>query len=514
MNSVKVGIVVACSAVCASLRAIEYVVPDYERWPAFADIHTQVSNALALCKSGDVVTVKAGTYTLPDAAVTAFGAEKVGAWMPPNFYSGGATLRGDPAAGREGVIIRGGSTYAVVYARNRALRLEGLTFEDCANARSRAVEGYQDNAKAWAAFVVSNCVFRGTTPRGGTGVRYATVVDCVFTNCSASSGGAASNCRLFDSTFAGNEATSYGGAAAGCSVVSNCTFASNAVSDYDGGALSACGTVVGCYFERNFAARWGGALYDCKDVRDCTFGLGNAIGGEVSQSAGPVGAACGFTRCTFTGDQGNESGAYTACVFTNMTTSPITCRTNGRVALTNCLFAASDSPYNTFTFIRGGQLADKPCTLVNCTFADNALRDAVLLDIKYGEVKNCLFFGNTRTSGGKIVRDDVSVRVAAGGDFTMRNCAYGVDAGGLATADGGNFAVATPCFAKGRVAGAPYWSLRASLRNRQVRTGGLVEDWMAVATDLAGLPRLRGGRVGIGCYECWLDEAGGLLLIR
>ena len=387
-------------------------------------------------------------------------------------------------------------TRLVVYARNRALRLEGLTFEDCANARSRAVEGYQDNAKAWAAFVVSNCVFRGTGPRGGTGARYATVVDCVFTNCSASSGGAASNCRLFGSAFAGNEATGYGGAAAGCPVVSNCTFAANAVSGYDGGALSACETVVGCHFERNFATRWGGALYDCKDVRDCTFGLGNAIGGEVSQSAGPVGAACGFTRCTFTGDQGNESGSYTACVFTNMTTSPITCRTNGRVALTNCLFAASDFPYNTFMFIRGGQLADKPCTLVNCTFADNALRDAVLLDIKYGEVKNCLFFGNTRTSGGKTVRDDVNVRVAAGGDFTMWNCAYGVDAGGLATADGGNFAVANPCFAKGRVAGAPYWSLRASLRNRQVRTGGLVEDWMAVATDLAGLPRLRGGRAG------------------
>ena len=166
MNSVKVGVVAACSVVCASLRAVEYVVPDYERWPAFTDIHTQVSNALALCKGGDVVTIKAGTYTLPDGAVTAFGTEKVGAWMPPNLYSNGATLRGDPAVGREGVVIRGGSTYAVVYARNRALRLEGLTLRLApatpSVAKSPRVRG--PSAPPAVSRAVRSRATRGTSP--------------------------------------------------------------------------------------------------------------------------------------------------------------------------------------------------------------------------------------------------------------------------------------------------------------------------------------------------------------
>lgn len=514
MNSVKVGIMAACSAVCASLRAAEYAVPDYERWPDCTDIHTQVSNALALCESGDVVTIRAGEWQLPDDALTVFGNEKVGAWMPPNYYSGGVTLRGDPTAGRDKVIIRGGSTYAVVYARNRAMRLEGLTFADCANVRGRAVEGYQDNTKTWSTLVVSNCVFRGTGPRDGTGVRYATVVDCVFTNCSANSGGAAGDCRLFDCDFAGNEATDYGGAAAGCPVVSNCTFAANAVSGHDGGALSACGTVVGCHFERNFATRWGGALYNCKDVRDCTFGLGNAIGGEVSQSAGPVGAACGFTRCTFTGDQGNESGSYTACVFTNMTTSPITCRTNGRVALTNCLFAANALPAGSYVFIKGGLLESSPCTAVNCTFVANDLKDASLLNAKFCEVKNCLFFGNTRTVSSKTVRDDVNISAVADGKVTLTHNGYGETYGAFAYDGEGNFVCTTPRFMKDRDPSAPYWSLRFTRANRSLREDGLVEDWMVTATDLAGLPRLRDGKVGVGCYACWQRENGMLLLIR
>lgn len=510
MNKLRMVCFAALAFVCTSLRAVEYVVPDYERWPAYTDIHTQVSNALACCQNGDVVTISAGIHELPDDAVTAFNTEKVGAWMAPNFYSGGVTLRGDPAAGRDGVVIRGGATYAVVYARNRALRIEGLTFEDCANGQSRAVVGYQDFSCTWSGLVVSNCVFRGTEPKLGAGVCYATVVDCVFSNCFASSGGAASSCRVFDSVFRANEATVYGGALQSCPVVSNCVFAANAVSQYDGGALAGCGIVADCWFEGNFATRWGGALFGCTDVRDCEFGSGNAVGGVVTQSAGPVSANSSFTRCTFTGNQGNEAGSYTACIFTNMTVAPITCRTNGSLSLTNCLFASSDVPG---MFVKGGLLANNSCTIVNCTFVDNRSGD-VLLDMKYGEAKNNLFFANWRISGGVSARNDVTVRVATGGGFMMMNNAYGVVSGGLGAAGEGNFQVENPRFSKGAIAGAPYWSLQATPRNRQVRYGGLVEDWMASATDLAGAPRLCDGKVGVGCYACDLNEVGFRLLVR
>ena len=52
----------------------------------------------------------------------------------------------------------------------------------------------------------------------------------------------------------------------------------------------------------------------------------------------------------------------------------------------------------------------------------------------------------------------------------------------------------------------------------QYAAGGAVEqallgkggaaDWMADATDLAGRPRLRNGKVDVGCYECWLNPPG------
>lgn len=516
MKLLTIGGAAVFAAVSAGAEPTEYVVPDYERWPDFTDIHMQVSNALARCRSGDVVTIRAGEWQLPDDALTAFGNEKVGAWMPPNYYSGGVTLRGDPTAGRDKVILRGGANHAVVYARNRAMRIEGLTFADCTNARGRAVEGYQDNTKTWSTLVISNCAFRGTEPNGGAGVRYATVVDCVFTNCFASSGGGAADCRVFGSAFAANAAQYYGGAASGCPMVSNCTFAANSVTGSvgDGGALNGCGTVIDCHFEGNYAVRWGGALNSCADVRDCTFGTGNRVGGVVSQSSGAIGAACGFTRCTFTGRQGNEAGSYTACIFSNMTVAPVACRTNGSVALTNCLFAANALPAGSYAFVRGGLLESSPCTAVNCTFVANDLKDASLLNAKFCEVKNCLFFGNTRTVSGKTVRDDVNVSVTAGGKVTLAHNGYGETSGAFAYDGEGNFVCTTPRFMKDRDPAAPYWSLRFTHANRALREDGLVEDWMTAATDLAGLPRLRDGKVGVGCYACWQRENGALLLFR
>ena len=46
---------------------------------------------------------------------------------------------------------------------------------------------------------------------------------------------------------------------------------------------------------------------------------------------------------------------------------------------------------------------------------------------------------------------------------------------------------------------------------------GLVQDWMTDATDIRqdpACPRLRDGKVDIGCYQCWLDPVGLWFSIR
>ena len=59
--------------------------------------------------------------------------------------------------------------------------------------------------------------------------------------------------------------------------------------------------------------------------------------------------------------------------------------------------------------------------------------------------------------------------------------------------------------------GEPYWAL---LYSSPLRGKGTAADWMADATDLAGRPRLRDGKVDIGCYQCWLNLLGVKIIVR
>jgi len=42
----------------------------------------------------------------------------------------------------------------------------------------------------------------------------------------------------------------------------------------------------------------------------------------------------------------------------------------------------------------------------------------------------------------------------------------------------------------------------------------LLLDWMENGTDLLGKPRLRDGKVDVGCYQCWLDPIGTVFSVR
>ena len=92
--------------------------------------------------------------------------------------------------------------------------------------------------------------------------------------------------------------------------------------------------------------------------------------------------------------------------------------------------------------------------------------------------------------------------------MTLTNCAYGVmsrrttQAEGIA--DGGCFQVTREACRFLGGSDHPY-----SLKLSSPLIGkGLVLDWMADGVDFVGNPRLRDGKVDIGCYQCWRNPAG------
>jgi hypothetical protein len=92
--------------------------------------------------------------------------------------------------------------------------------------------------------------------------------------------------------------------------------------------------------------------------------------------------------------------------------------------------------------------------------------------------------------------------------MTLTNCAYGVMSRRTAQADGvedsGCFQVARNACKFVGDGDHPY-----SLKRKSVLRGkGLLLDWMEDEPDYAGNPRLRDGKVDIGCYQCWLDPVG------
>jgi len=73
------------------------------------------------------------------------------------------------------------------------------------------------------------------------------------------------------------------------------------------------------------------------------------------------------------------------------------------------------------------------------------------------------------------------------------------------------FQCVDPKFVKDSVPDTPYWSLR---HNSPLCGRGDTFDFMDSDIDLAGKPRLRDGKIDIGCYQCWLNPPGFMLIVR
>ena len=169
---------------------------------------------------------------------------------------------------------------------------------------------------------------------------------------------------------------------------------------------------------------------------------------------------------------------------------------------------------------------------MNCTVVSNTVR-TVFTDFstekKTATVVNSLFFGNGFDNKGVWVDSDIGgTSDCAPAYLSFSHCAYGTSQ--ISTfgpfiadvcykfgeSDGADkvtvLGAATPAFCLGHDAEHPY-----ALKHRSAARGlGVKQDWMETATDIRGegFARLRDGKVDLGCYQCWLDPVGSLLLVR
>ena len=198
---------------------------------------------------------------------------------------------------------------------------------------------------------------------------------------------------------------------------------------------------------------------------------------------------------------------------------------NNYPCATNCLIANIDVPSG--AMFLGVANSAKPSSLVNCTIVSNSFVNmfSYYANSAYAMTAvNCIFYGNRKVAAGVYSDCDLSIDTGNSNSNGVRisSSAYGtagissfadfIDGSvyKIGAADGvGESVGMSPGFCGPKDPSHPYALRHAS----HLRGLGVVQNWMADAYDLRGegYPRLRDGRVDLGCYQCWLKPTGTII---
>ena len=416
-----------------------------------------------------------------------------------------------------------GISYGVVSANNGVVT--NCSFHSNTN-------GNQNQGTITDAKLVVNC--RLTCNHGiyGGGVHIATtnrakqvrtyVKDCYFGgNDSGNGGGAASLTYKLDfQSFSAEDLQEP------LMTFDHCTFETNFTGGgADGGAILCAVTNLpagvareslvvcsnGCIFAGN-TARYGGGVM-CATV----------IGGRFLENRSPekklyyMGTDAAYSRlidCELTG--GNVwMSSLDRCYVHDVTN---VCVFNNGCHVTNTLVYGCVTTNDAISAVisRYGDLAQEQFDFVNCTFVAN--KGNFFSQTNLINMVNCAFFYNTNSAG---TATAISYRNASdnNGNTTFDHCAFGPIVDGalpLYPLDGVNYTGVSPRFVAARSTteeyeGEPYYE---PLPSSPLRSRGLLLGFTESDTDLAGRSRVRDGRVDIGCYQCWLNPIGFMLMFR
>ena len=391
---------------------------------------------------------------------------------------------------------------------------------------------------------ISNCVITGNSAYRGGGINWARGGRCgynIISNNVAVQGGGifqshAYNCTIVHNLARGREGmndTVYGGGCGGNSdassevydseVSGNACARENSTSDRSGGAGEYT-KFYRCRIFNNFSHV--GAALNFGLAEDCV--ISNNVAGSFVYG---VRCTTSLKRCKLYNVPMCSPGILVDCVITGLTNhfelaEGENCYTNGawnttamqylfnnnasrHFALTNCLFTLNRGYY-----LIMGDKANEDVNVVNCTFADNVI-GAVWSKFKTGangcrlNLKNCISVGNVRYDDPSI---SCNMRTDALDDTNVciENCLFGpgVRPEGQSYVSTNNIIYSSKAgFCGAEKDPAHPYSLRWG---SPARNAGTVEDWMTTANDIrgAGYPRLREGKVDLGCYQCWLDPLG------
>ena len=305
-------------------------------------------------------------------------------------------------------------------------------------------------------------------------------------------GGALSNCFIAGNAVIQCATTTRQGGGCYSSVLTNCIVVDNFVYDGLGTGINS-GSAYGCVISNNASTGKAPAVRSTTRLVNC-------------EIFGSLTAPRQMINCRVVGFTNGVVIAEGANVYTNGSFAGYDYLCEGEAYATNCLFAGNTTVYGIFhpTTTNGAYFA-------NCTVADNISQrivyDANTTKPYPAELANCIVTGNKWNGADRNMWYDT-----AHTNITLRNCLIGPGRPSARVLHEENTVTnGSPKF----VADGSRDSY-ALKRSSPAVGQGLVQDWMTDATDIRqdpACPRLRDGKVDIGCYQCWLDPVGFLFSI-